>query len=47
MNKPVRYSAKMAPGWFIGEEVAKLDEQFFHHFWDSNNSWHTTLRPAA
>jgi hypothetical protein len=37
----------MAPGRFIGEEIAKLDEQFFHYLWDGNNRWHTTLACSA
>jgi hypothetical protein len=37
----------MASGGFIGEEVAKLHEQFFHDLWDGNNGWHTTLAHAA
>jgi len=33
----------MAPGRFIGEEVAKLDDQLFHNLRDRSNRCHTGL----
>ena len=39
--------AYWAPSRFMREDVAKLDEQFFHALWDDNNCWHIALPHRA